>query len=243
MPDSFYEQERRLEQGYTQESLSQYTAKTFLMMFLGLLVTFAMAWFLSQTYAGLSFLYNAFTVIPTFHLVLLIAQLAVVLVLSWAVHRLSPAAATALFFLYSLLTGLTFTVYFILFELYSLVLVFAATALYFGGMALFGYFTGIDLTRIRTLLLGGLIFLIIANLLMLFIPGLEAFDRVICTIGIIVFLGYTAYDTQKIKAFYMAYSGDGAMLKKASVFSALMLYLDFINLFLHVLRLFGKRKN
>ena len=95
----------------------------------------------------------------------------------------------------------------------------------------------------RSILLGGLIFLIIANLLMMLIPGLEVADQVVCTIGVVIFLAYTAYDTQKIKAFYQAYQGDEAMLKKASIFSALQLYLDFVNLFVYLLRIFGKRRN
>ena len=138
---------------------------------------------------------------------------------------------------------MVFSAYFLIFQLPSLILVFAATALYFGGMAVFGYFTGIDLSRMRTVLFGGLIFLIIANLLMLLIPGLAVMDRVACTIGLIIFLGCTAYDTQKIKALYDHYSRDEIVLRKASIYSALQLYLGFVNMFLYVLRIFGKRRN
>lgn len=243
MPENFYEQEKHLEQGLTGESLGRYTSKTFLLMFLGLLVTFGVAVFFSTTRAGLMTFYNAVTYIPVFHLILLIAQLAVAIGMTAAIHKITPATATVFFFLYSALTGVTFTFYFIVFELPSLILVFAATALYFGGMALFGYFTNIDLSRMRAILLGGLVFLILANLLMMFIPGLEMVDQVICTIGVVIFLAYTAYDVQKIRAFYQAYQGDAAMLKKASVFSALQLYLDFVNLFVYLLRIFGKRRN
>lgn len=243
MENDLYEQERALEQGNVKrESMGSYTAKTFGIMFLGLLVTFGTAWFFSNTYPGLYVLYRAFEAVPQFHLILLIAQLAVVIRMTAALHKISAGTAGLFFFLYALLTGLTFTVWFILFELDSLILVFGFTALYFGGMAVFGYVTGIDLSRLRTLLLGGLIFLIVANLLMMFIPGLRVLDRVACTIGVVIFLAYTAYDTQKIKAFYEAFQGDEVMLKKASILSALQLYLDFVNLFLYLLRLFGKRK-
>ena len=92
------------------------------------------------------------------------------------------------------------------------------------------------------ILVGGLIFLIVCTLLSLFLP-LGMVDRVVCLIGIAIFLAFTAYDTQKIKTFYTAFQGDEAMLKKASVISALELYLDFINLFLYLLRIFGKKKN
>lgn len=252
MADNFYEQERAREQrdlmpgqSYTAAGLTlgRYTANTFLIMFLGLLVTFGVAWFFSSTFTGFYLLIQMDIAIPYFHLVLLVAQLVVVIAMGAMIRKMSPVAAGVCFFVYALLTGLTFTYYFIIFEVSSLILAFGATALYFGGMAVFGYFTGIDLTRIRTILVGGLIFLVVANILMLFIPGLQVMDRVLCTVGIVIFLGYTAYDTQKIKAFYQYYSADEAMLKKASIFSALQLYLDFVNLFLYVLRLFGKRKN
>jgi len=243
MENNFYEQERLQEQGFVGLSLGKYTAKTFLIMFFGLLLTFGTALFLTQTYPGLYLLVSAAEVIPAFHIILLVAQLVVVLLMSARLERMSPTGAAVCFAVYSVLTGITFTVYFIIFEMYSLILVFGATALYFGGMAVFGYVTNIDMSRIRSILLGGLIFLILFNVLMLFIPGLEVLDRVVCTIGVVIFLAYTAYDTQKVKQFYYAFQGDEAMLKKASILSALELYLDFVNLFIYLLRILGKRKN
>lgn len=239
MEENFYQQERQQELGVTGESVGRYTAKTFLLMFLGLLVTFAVA-FLG--YATLLVPYAMYT-IPGFHMIVLVAELAVVVGMTAFLHKISTVTATIFFFVYAILTGVVFSTYFLIFELPSLILVFAATSLYFGGMAVFGYVTRIDLSRMRTVLVGGLIFLIIANVLMMFIPGLQVMDQVVCSIGLVIFLGFTAYDTKKIKAFYQAYSGDAVMLKKASIYSALQLYLDFINMFLYVLRLFGKRKN
>lgn len=243
MENNFYQQELRQEQGFTGLSLGRYTARTFGMMFLGLLVTFITAFFFSGTPWGVSLLVYGLMYIPYFHIILLVAQLVVVIAMSAMIHKLSPAAATVCFFLYAVLTGMTFTFYFLIFDLVSLILVFAATALYFGGMAMFGAVTKIDLSRIRTLLMGGLIFLIIFNVLMLFIPGLAVADRVMCTVGVILFLALTAYDTQKIRIFYNAFQGDEALLKKASIISALELYLDFINLFLRLLQIFGKKKD
>ena len=100
-----------------------------------------------------------------------------------------------------------------------------------------------NLLGLRPILTGGLIFLIVGNLLMWFIPGLQAADQVMCSIGVIIFLAYTAYDTQKLQHLYESFAGDEVMLKKVSVFMALELYLDFVNLFLYLLRLFGKKKN
>ncbi len=244
MPENFYSPQSEPQSSYgvaRQESLSHYTAKTFGTMFLGLLVTFVVAWLLA--YPGQDVLVNTLINAPWVQLVVLVAQLVVVLAMSAMIKKLSPAAAAACFLVYSVLTGLTFSLFFVAYEVPTLALVFGFTALYFGGMAIFGYLTRIDLSRLRTVLVGGLIAIIIFNLLMLFIPGLQVADRIMCTLGVILFLAFTAYDTQKIKAYYYGFQGDDAMLKKASIISALELYLDFINLFLYLLRIFGKGKD
>lgn len=221
---------------YTGEPIGVYTAKTFLWMFLGLLVTFGVAFF---GYATGSILYVF--AIPYVHIVLLVAELAVVMFLSARLHKLQVGTARVLFFVYAALNGVVFSAYFLIFSMLSLILIFAMTAVYFGAMAAYGYFTKTDLSRLRPVLVGGLIFLIVCGLLSLFIP-MEMVDRVVCLIGIAVFLGFTAYDTQKIRALYDAYQGDQAMLERASIYSALQLYLDFINLFLYLLRFLGKNR-
>lgn len=220
------------------ETVGRYTARTFLWMFAGLAVTFGVALAGYITGFSIRLLFNSFTYIG-----LAIAQIAVVIVLSARIDSLSVPAARFLFFAYAALTGVTFSVYFILFDVASLVLVFGVTALYFGAMAAFGYATKADLSRIRTVLTGGLIFLVAVGFLSLFIPGLQAMDRIYCLIGIAVFLGFTAYDTQKIKALHAYYGHDPEMAAKASVFAALQLYLDFINLFLYLLRFLGRRRD
>lgn len=235
--NSFYAQERQQEQFGTAETIGRYTAKAFLWMFAGLLVTFVVALLVRVT----PLLYFI-VVTPYASMVLLVAEVAVVFILAGRIHKMTVGTATALFFLYAILNGVVFSVYLLIFELPSLVLVFGATALYFGGMAVFGYCTKLDLSRIRGILVSGLIFLLVFGLLSMFIPAFGAMERIFCLVGIAVFLAFTAYDTQKIKAYYAAYQGDPAMLKKASIFSALQLYLDFINLFLYLLRFLGKRK-
>lgn len=218
-------------------SLSQYVVRTFTWMFIGLLVTFGVAY---GGYATGMILY-VFT-IPYLPVILLVAEVALVLVLAACIQKLSVGAARALFLGYAILNGVVFSAYFLLFELTSLILIFAMTALYFGVFALYGHCTKRDLGGLRPILVGGLIFLLVVGLLSMFLP-LGALDRIICLIGVAIFLGFTAYDTQKIKSFYAYYSKDGAMLEKASVFSALQLYLDFVNIFLYLLRFMGKRKN
>ncbi len=218
-------------------SLSQYVVRTFTWMFIGLLVTFGIAY---GGYATGMILY-VFTV-PYLPIILLVAEVALVMILAACIQKLSVGAARALFIGYAILNGVVFSAYFLLFELTSLILIFAMTALYFGVFALYGHCTKRDLSGLRPILVGGLIFLLVVGLLSMFLP-LGALDRIICLIGVAIFLGFTAYDTQKIKSFYAYYSTDGAMLEKASVFSALQLYLDFVNIFLYLLRFMGKRKN
>lgn len=246
MMDNDYYEPSELDQSYSlvepTETLPTYTAKTFFLMFLGLLVTFGVAFFLSNTLYGLVAVYYAATYVPYIHVILLVAELIVAVAMTAMVQKISVGVARLFFFLYSLLTGMSFAVIFLAYDLTTLVLAFGMTALYFGVMAAIGYFAHVDLSRIRNLLLGALIFLIVGNLLMMFIPGLQVMDQVLCSIGVVVFTLYTAYDTQKLKAYYEAYAADGVLLKKASIYAALNLYLDFINMFLYILRLLSRRR-
>lgn len=218
-------------------TLSQYVVRTFTWMFIGLMVTFGIAY---GGYATGLILY-VFAV-PYLSIILLVGEIALVMILATCIQKLSVGAARALFLGYAILNGVVFSSYFLIFEMTSLILIFAMTGLYFGVFALYGHLTKRDLGGLRPILVGGLIFLLIVGLLSMFLP-LGALDRIICLIGVAIFLGFTAYDTQKIKSFYAYYSQDGAMLEKASVFSALQLYLDFVNIFLYLLRFMGRRKN
>ena len=159
------------------------------------------------------------------------------------IEKMSVGTAVAMFLIFSAIFGFTLSIYLFLYDLTAVILCFLLTGAYFGGLAAFGFLTKKDLSGIRPVLVSGLIFLIAFGILSLFIPGLQMLDRVVCLIGIAVFLGYTAYDTQKIRAYYSYYSGYPEMLAKASIFSALQLYLDFLNLFLYLLRFLGNRKN
>ncbi len=218
------------------DSLSTYTAKTYLWMFAGLLVTFLVA--IGIGYSGA---WYSLIQVPGILIGVLIAELAVVIIMSARIQKMSPAGAAVCFFIYAALTGVTFSLYFIVYDLYTMVLVFGATALFFGLLAGASLIFKLQLDSIRPFLFGGLILLIVFGVLSMFL-GLGAFDTAICYLGIAIFLGYTAYDTSKIRDYYAYYQSDAAMLKKASIFSALQLYLDFVNLFLYILRLLGRRK-
>ena len=215
-------------------TLNEYVARTFGWMFVGLMVTFALA--AAMAYTGAAWYLAAIPAVP---IVLLIAELAVVLILSSGIQKRSVGATRMLFMLYAVINGLVFSFYFVVYDVANLIFIFGITALFFGAFALYGRFTRTDLSKLRPLLVGGLIFLVIAGLLTLFID-FTALERVICMVGIVVFLCFTAYDTQKIKANYEYFYGNEEILQKASIFSALQLYLDFINLFLYLLRYFGR---
>lgn len=169
----------------------------------------------------------------------LLSPLAVVLVLSFGADRLSVAATTGLFYVYSALMGVSLSTIFMLYQMGSIFQVFLITAVMFGGMSIYGYTTKRDLTSIGGFLLMGLIGLIVAGLANLFFQS-STMDLVISAIGVLVFVGLTAYDTQKIKEVYDVTEGDDRA--KAGVLGALTLYLDFVNLMLNLLRLMGQRR-
>lgn len=219
------------------ESVGRYTAKTFAWMFAGLMLTFLIAFF---GYATGAVIY-VFAV-PYLYLILGIAEILLVIFLSARIEKMSVGAARALFFTYAALNGVVFSAYFLIYLTADLILVFGATALFFGTMALIGYFTKADLSRLRNFLIGGLVFLLVFWIFAMFI-NLDQFSTIACTIGVFIFLVFTAYDTQKIRAYHAHYSQNPDMLAKASIFSALELYLDFINLFLYLLRLLGRNRN
>ena len=221
---------------YAAEPLNRYVAKTFGWMFAGLLTTFLISAIGYVTGAIFLVFY-----IPYAFFALGIAELAVVIFLSARIQKMSVAGARALFFAYAVLNGIVFSAYFMIYDLTSMVLVFGATSLFFGIMALLGYFTNADFSRVRPFLMGGLVFLLVFWVLSMFL-NLTMFETTVCYIGIFIFLAFTAYDTQKIKAYHQYYSQNPAMAAKASIFSALQLYLDFVNLFLYLIRLMGRRK-
>lgn len=213
-----------------------YLSNVFLWMFLGLMITFGVAIVGWMTNLSLRVLAGGG------QLVLLVAQLAVVLLLSAMIERLSVGAARLCFLVYSALTGLTVSVYLYLFELSSLVFIFLVTSAFFGVFSLYGHLTRSDLSGARPYLICGLVVLLIYGVVTMFVPWLTMLDSIMTLGGVLLFLAYTAYDMQKVQRFYDYYRGDPEMLEKAAIFSALELYLDFINLFLRLLRYAGKRR-
>lgn len=170
---------------------------------------------------------------------LILAQFGVVIAISSQVNRFSLKTLSILFMLYSVLTGITFSIYFYIYTAESIASTFFITAGTFGAMSLYGYFTKSDLTKLGNLCIMALVGIIIASLVNIFLKS-ETMYWVVTYIGVLVFIGLVAYDTQKIKA--LAQMDSNEHTQKLAICGALTLYLDFINLFLMLLRILGKRK-
>ena len=224
------------DRGYAEPSMnaSDYMTRTYRWMASGLLITFAMAYITATT--------PLIYLVDSLYFVLTIAELALVFVLSSRVQNMSVDAARATFFGYALLNGMVLSYYFIVFSVGTLVMAFLATAVYFGLMAVYGTTTHKDLTGWGPRLMMGLVALIVTSLIgMLFGFGFGS-SVFYCGIGLVLFMLLTAYDTQKLQQMYAYYAGDPELAEKASIYGALTLYLDFINIFLYVVRLLGNNR-
>lgn len=173
---------------------------------------------------------------------LIIAEFALVFAISGAINRLSLSTATMLFILYSVINGATLSSIFFAFSVATIGKVFFITAGTFGAMALVGYTTKTDLTSMGKLLFMALLGIIIASVVNIFVAS-SGLDLILSYVGVLVFVGLTAYDTQKIKQMCQAAPDAGESAQKLALIGALSLYLDFINLFLYLLRIFGNNRD
>jgi FtsH-binding integral membrane protein len=173
-------------------------------------------------------------------IVLLLGTLGLVFFMSYRINRLAVGTALTLFFVYAGLLGLALAAIFLEYTGASITRVFFISAATFGAMSLYGYTTQRDLTGVGSFMFMGLIGIIIASVVNMFLHS-TGLDWAISVLGVLIFVGLTAYDTQKIKEMYSAMD-DGTIAGRKAVMGALSLYLDFINLFLMMLRLFGDRR-
>ncbi|MDO9083338.1 MAG: Bax inhibitor-1/YccA family protein [Humidesulfovibrio sp.] len=204
----------------------------------GMLLTAAAAWYTATSPLGVSLLQT-----PGLMLGLILVQFGLVIGLSAAINRLSGTAATLMFLAYSALTGLTLSSIFFVYSMTSIFQAFVVTAGMFGAMSVYGMVTKRDLTSMGSFLFMGLIGIVLASLVNMFLKS-SAMGFVISVIGVLVFTGLTAYDTQKLK--YMGEAmplGDGTAIRRGTILGALTLYLDVLNLFLMMLRLFGSSRD
>ena len=216
---------------------AEFVRNVFSWMFFGLALTSVAALYTASSPALLRAIFGNKIVFYA----LVFGELGLVIAISGAINRLSAGTATGLFLLYSALNGVTLASIFLVYTGASLAGTFVVAAGMFGAMAVFGAVTKRDLTSWGSFLFMGLIGVVLASLVNIFLKSAMV-SWVASMCGVVVFVGLTAYDTQKIKAIGAAGFMDAASRRKASIMGALALYLDFINLFLSLLRIFGNRK-
>ena len=175
-----------------------------------------------------------------FKWIVMLAPLGVVFYMSFGINKMSASKAQGTFWVFAALMGLSLSSIFLIYTGASITRVFFITSGTFGAMSIYGYTTKRDLTKFGSFLMMGLIGIIIASVVNMFMKS-SMMDFVISILGVLIFVGLTAYDTQKIKNMYQA-TDTGELMGKKAVMGALTLYLDFINLFIMLLRLFGQRR-
>jgi FtsH-binding integral membrane protein len=237
------------------EGLRAHMNKVYGTMSVGMLITALAAWAISGL--AVSDIPTAYPISQTTYLsdfgyaiygsplkwVIMFAPLAFVFGLSAMINRMSAATAQLVFYSFAAVMGLSLSSIFLVYTSTSIAQVFLITAIAFAGLSLYGYTTKKDLSGMGTFLIMGVIGLIVAMVVNIFLQS-PAMMFAISAIGVLIFAGLTAYDTQKIKTTYlqMAHSGDSEWLGKAAIMGALSLYLDFINMFIFLLQLFGSRE-
>ena len=208
-------------------------SKTFLWMCFGLLITFITGYFVAHNEVMLENIYGGWG-----YWIFVIVELLLVIVLSARIMKMKPATAKVCFLLYSFVSGLTFASIFVYYAIDSIMIIFLVAAIIFAVMAIIGYTTNVDLTRIGTYLFFALVAVLVVALINIFI-GSSMLAMIISIVCVLIFIGITAYDVQKIKAL----ENSGLPKENLAIYGALDLYLDFINLFIHLLSIFGRSRD
>ena len=224
--------ESNIQEPVIQDVKENLLSKTFFWMFLGLLGTAIIAWY---TYSSGLF-YNI--IANNYFSILLIVEIAVVLLFSFLFRKLPATIVGILYFVYAAVNGVTLSVIFAVFELNSIIVLFVASALLFGGLALYGYKTSKDLSNWHTLLFGTLLAGLVVSLINLFLKN-SMLDIILDWVILLTFFGITVYDMNKIKQLSLSPDLDE---NKTHIYCAMDLYLDFINIFLRILSIFGRRR-
>lgn len=205
------------------------------LMAIGLAVTFLVAWL------TVTFLPPDLTFSFPLAVILMVAEVATVIAFSALLTRASYGAILGMFLFYAVLNGISISYIFLVYDLGKVFLCFAAAAISFAIMALLGHTTKRELSGFLGFFIAGLIGLVFLTVIGFFLKS-SALEIVISCIGLVLFLGITAFDAQRLRRFYESVSEDDAMTRKFAVYSALQLYLDFINIFFYLLRLFGRNR-
>lgn len=224
-------------------SVRTFLANVFSYMALALVISGVMAWWFGTDPALFQLLFDPATGRQTFlGWVVLLAPLGLVLLMGGLVQRMSGMALLLTFLAFSTIMGISLSYIFIIYAMSAIVNVFLLSAVVFGVMAVAGYTTRTDLTKLGSLLMIGLIGIVIASLVNFWLES-STLDYVVSIIGVVVFTGLTAYDVQKLKRMGEVVATGTEAAQKMALMGALSLYLDFINLFLMLLRLFGGRRD
>lgn len=218
-------------------TVSRFFNAVYAWMAAGLALTAVVAWWVSTQPQLMQSIFRGPAMI-----ILFIAEIALVITVSRAINKIGTAAATALFMLYAALNGLTLSALFIVYANASLASAFIVTAGTFGACSVYGMVTKRDLTALGSFLFMALIGLIIASVVNIFFAS-SILYWLVTYAGVLIFVGLTAYDTQKLKMIAIQTENAPELAARLSVVGALSLYLDFINLFLFILRLMGNRRN
>lgn len=213
--------------------LNRVYTKVFMWMFIGLLVTFLTGYIVSINENMLINIFGKST-----WMFLLVADVILVTILSVRIRKMNALTAKIMFILYSFISGLTFSVIFVTYQLVSIIYVFGITSVLFGMFAAIGYFMKMDLSKMGTFLLMGLIGIVICGIIGIFVQN-ETFNLVICIISLIIFTLYVIYDMRKIKYLLNCFDDEDNL----AICMALELYMDFINIFLRLLQFLGRSKD
>ena len=225
---------------YVDESgFRSFLTTTFMTMSIGLLVSAGIAYLSFQSLLSGGFIYSLISSKIGFY-VLIFGQLGIAIALGAGLSKFNPMVARILFILYSVITGVTFGILPIAYGVTNTFLAFIFTAVLFVSMAVIGHTTKVDISKFSGILIAGLITLVIISIASMFL-NLSGVNLIVSYIGVIIFMGLTAWDVQKLKSYYYSTEYDESMRSKLSIYGAFQLYLDFINLFLYILRIFGSR--
>lgn len=227
------------------EGLRQYMLSIYNYMAVGLVITGAVAFFASSSAAFLNIMYvlenGVIKGLKPLAWVIMLSPIAFALILNFRIHNMSLQSARISFFAFAFLMGLSLSSVFLTYTGTSIARVFFITAATFSAMSIYGYTTKRDLSGMGSFLMMGVIGLVIASLINIFLQS-SALQFAVSVIGVLVFTGLTAYDTQKLKDMYYEVSSQGQMAAKLVIIGALSLYMDFINIFISLMHLLGERK-
>ncbi len=220
------------------EGLRAHMNKVYGTMSVGMLITFLAAWAIGNNATMMNVLFTGMT-----RYVVMFAPLIMVFAFSAMINRLSGAAAQLFFYVFAAVMGVSISFIFVVYTSFSIAQIFLITSVAFAGLSLWGYTTKKDISGWGSFLIMGVIGLIIASVVNIFL-GSPAIMFAISAIGVLIFAGLTAYDTQNIKNTYLAHAhhGDSEWMTKSAIMGALSLYINFINMFMMLLQLFGNRE-